>query len=597
MTLARSVAVQTWPAIRRSPEIGRASPFAIAGPLDVDGWAITMIAGTEIGFWPLDELADAAKGLWNMAGDAVHAIGSVASAVGGVFGDVTNAVWSAAKDAAHVVFSLPGMNIFVKVFEEATHILQVILDSPITALCVVCLAAVLNVVGLGGPLLFEYAMLRMGVDLMAQLETGNLPSMIQLAHITITVVGSATGLPVGLAGPAVDFLAKAASGASISPMDVAGLVTSAAAAGAGASGSTEAVNAVRAVNMVTSAGVSAAVILRTMPHQDQVKPDTAATLHPAVVRHLVKRSPEVAVAAGQQDGMLKAMQQAQTVLTAAAKAPIVYSPFEKVINDLNNILTVKEAKASMSPHIQGMFGLDIVLSTLKGALAIDLKAVGVQTFDPPIASDSTNAIVSAFTVISQLAETDRRLKKPQTAMNSNAVDLLNRWRHYRGKSMLTYDDRRPPAPLMDQVNLISTFQRTPSVDHSSTIAKALVTALTTADETKANQIIAFVDALPNALIPLVRNSLPTVNQLLMGKPLRINSSRPIDNARVQQNIMFFCREFVRRLQTLPVATAPTNQVVTAVPTVTPTTKTLTTNASPAALRMQSLAQLRARREV
>jgi hypothetical protein len=316
-------------------------PDPLAGPTDyrrgrgVQGLMARYAHSIGFGFDDLvsdltSPIADAAQWVAGAGVTAIDAVGDVVKATANGVAGFSSDVWDVAKGAAGFVGSLPGINVAVHTFEDATHILREILDSPITALVVVALAAALNTVGLGSGLVAEYAALRYGMDMLDKLERGDTFTIGDIAQATIMAAGSATGLPVGAAVQATQTAYavgnKVANKQPIGVEDVAGLIVQAATVGAGVSGDADAaktVGALSAANKVAQAsGLTGGQTLAKMPAT--IDQSSVAHLPDQVTRHVAGKIPGVAAdsvvrATAGQNQVTAAVQHAQAELLTASK--------------------------------------------------------------------------------------------------------------------------------------------------------------------------------------------------------------------------------------------------------------------------------------
>ncbi len=313
-------------AIRGAPEYRLATIAPLPPPFPFR--AVTTDHGVGFSFGDLvDDIVSpvesAASWLASAGLSAVDAMGSaITVAAGGVVG-FSSDVWQGAMSAASFVGDLPGINLAVRTVEDATHIIRVILDSPITAIVVVIVASALNTVGLGSGLMAEYAALRLGFDMMDKLEHGDPLTLGDVAQAVVYAAGSATGLPVGAAYQAAqvgaNVASKIANGQPLNAGDAANLILAAASVGAGASGSSGAsatVASLAAAKKIADAeGLTGGQVKQKLPaNLDQ---SNVAHLPGSVVRHLGSKIPGVAA-----DAIARSPQGQQAVTAAAQRAQV-----------------------------------------------------------------------------------------------------------------------------------------------------------------------------------------------------------------------------------------------------------------------------------
>lgn len=399
-------------------------------------WTVPGFARVGIDLNPFDLISDAASGLWDLATGAATSLAQVAVAIGGAFGDVGAAVWSAAKSAAAFVGQIPGINVLVRTFDEATHLLRIILDNPITAIVVVALAAALNVVGLGGPLLAEYAALRLGIDLLCKLEDGDSFTILDLAKVVATAVQAATGLPANVAlsasVTAERIIQKAANGQPLTAQDAEAIGLQAAAIGASASGDSAAVATVQGVTAATgvvNAGLAAKDARAQMP--ERLDPNGATKLPGPVARHLASKIPDAAVKANAQGDAVKAMQDAQSALVAAARFSTYAAkdyggpdpskdPFLAFIVDVTLNAQWAEEGTDIGPAQDRILHL--------AALA-DVPAVTVPAKDAPLMPD----VYDVYTTVLEAAKKEREAYLPPGApLPKDALDAIHYWQNRLG---------------------------------------------------------------------------------------------------------------------------------------------------------------------
>jgi hypothetical protein len=422
----------------------------------IDLRSIPGFATVGIDLNPIDWVTSAADGLWDLATKAANSLADVAVAIGGAFGDVGSAVWSAAKSAASFVGQIPGINILVHTFDEATHLLRTILDNPITAICVVALAAALNVVGLGGPLLAEYAALRLGMDLLCKLEDGDTFTILDVAKVVATAVQGATGIPANLAlsagMTASNIIQKAANGQPLTVQDAEAIGLQAAAIGAAASGDVDAVRTVQGVTAATNvvnAGITAKDARSRMPAN--LDPNGATKLPGPVVRHMVSRVPDVAVKAGAPDKAVSAVQDAQSALVAASRFSTYVArdyggpdpsvdPWLAYIVGVTNDARWLEQGLTLGPDAHSRV---LYLAALAGVPALDVPAAGA-----PLMPD----VYDVYTAILDAAKNEREaLLSPGDPLSKDALDAIHYWQTRLGIANFDPPDPRTASHVPVQV--------------------------------------------------------------------------------------------------------------------------------------------------
>lgn len=463
------------------------------------------IAGAPVvrlGDWwnPIDDVESVATGLWDLASQGATSLAQVATAIGGAFADVSSSVWTVAKAAAGFVGGLPGINVFVKVLDDATHLLAVILDSPITAICVVALAALLNVVGLGGPLLAEYAALRLGMDLLVKLEDGDAFTVLDFAKAVLLAASTATGLPLGAALPAEQVIQKVASGGSITPYDIQALTIAAATVSAGASGDPGAmatVSGVAAASNVVAAGIKASDAQAQMP--PTLTPDGATKLPGPVVRHLVKKAPGAAAKAGQNDKLVQGVQDAQSALVAAARFQTYvakdYGGPNPAIDPNGAFLTALWGE--MQWQAEGLAPTPDGEATLHHYEAL----ANAPIFDAPGPNASESALMAAYTAALAAAERQRiALLSPGAPLSTSTLEVL----HY----------------LQNRVHI------TPFDPPDPRTASKVPVQMTVLSMSRGHVVSAPVDASARSVSPNAVPSAVPNSQNSTGTPLLIRSKSP-----------------------------------------------------------------------